>query len=209
MTERAKASKLAYLPVTSFVQNVASRAPVPGGGSVAALAGSMGSALSVMVCRISASKMGDELRPYFEEIEQTVMKYRDRLRDLVDADSDAYDAVIAAGRDAPGDKARAMEANRKAAEVPLETARVCFDALSPLPELARKAFKGAVTDVGVAALMLRSGLIGARYNVLVNLPSVGDEAFANTCRTDLDAWVEKADRLAAETTAAVESALSK
>lgn len=195
MTERAKASKLIYLPVTSFVQNVASRAPVPGGGSVAALSASLGAALEAMVCRISSTRMGEDARPYFEEVEQEAMGLRDDLRDLVDADSDAYEAVIAAAKS--GDAGASSDAARKAAEVPLRTAELARRAMDLLENLAKKAYPGAVTDVGVAALMLQGAVKGAGYNVLVNLPSVGDGAFGAEAREKLEQWNQEAAAIAA------------
>ncbi len=203
MTERAKASKLAYLPVTSFVQNVASRAPVPGGGSVAALSGSLGAALQAMVCRISSTRMGEEARPYFEEVEQQSMALRDELRDLVDADSEAYEVVLAAVKSK--DVEAQGRAARKAAEVPFKTAELSRRAMDLLEELARKAYPGAVTDVGVAAVMLQSAVIGARYNVLVNLSSVPDEEFCSDARRKLKQWVEEASRIAESVAGIVES----
>ncbi len=190
MAERAKASKLAYIPVTSFVQNVASRAPVPGGGSVAALSGSLGAALQVMVCRISAGRMGEAERPFFEELEKRAMEWRDRLRDLVDEDAEAYDRVIEANKS--GDAAAQAEANRRAAEVPLETARVARQAMDTLKDLAQRCYPGAMTDVAVAAGMLAAAVSGARFNVLVNLPAVGDEAFVARARCEVDTWLGEA-----------------
>ncbi len=203
MTERAKASKLVYLPVTSFVQNVASRAPVPGGGSVAALSASLGASLQVMVCRISSTRMGEEARPYFEEVEREAMGLRDDLRTLVDADSDAYEEVIAAAKSA--DSTAVAQAARKAAEVPLKTAELARRAMDLLEELARKAYPGAVTDVGVAAVMLQGAVVGARYNVLVNVPSVGDETFALEASRRLDQWRREAADIAAAVAGIVES----
>ena len=207
MAERAKASKLAYIPVTSFVQNVASRAPVPGGGSVAALSGSLGAALQVMVCRISGSRMGEENRPFFDELEKKAMSWRDALRDLIDADSEAYDEVIEANK--ADDEEAVARANRRAAEVPLETARVAREAMTSLEELAGRCYAGAVTDVGVAASMLLSAIVGARYNVLVNLPAVRDAAFAEEARARVDGWLEEARQVEARVAELVASRLAE
>ncbi len=201
MIERSKASKLVYLPVTSFVQNVASRAPVPGGGSVAALEGSLGAGLYVMVCRLSETRVSEADGGYFREIANAGMALRDRLRGLVDADSDAYEEVIGAAR-LPEDteeertekSSRLEKANRKAAGVPFETASACLDGLKWGEELAGKCFEGAVTDVGVGAQSLLSGYIAARLNVLVNLAGMNDEKEAGKMRSFLDenlAWAKK------------------
>jgi glutamate formiminotransferase/formiminotetrahydrofolate cyclodeaminase len=192
MIERSKASKLIYLPTTSFVQNVASRAPVPGGGSVAALSGSLGAGLYVMVCRLSIPK-AKEHESYFRELTTKGMELRDRLRDLVDLDSVAYEDVIEAAKLPDGNEEekaakqkKVQAATRKAAEVPFQTAQACAEGLSLGLELAQKCFAGAVTDVGVGCQSLLTGFLGARLNVLVNLGDLEDTVFAGTLRSELD-----------------------
>lgn len=204
MTERAKASKLTFLPVTGFVQNVASRSPTPGGGSVAALSGSMGAGLITMVCRLSGAKQGEELREFFRESEQKAIELRDRLRDLTDADAEAYEAVVAAmGLDqSTSDRAEARkravdEANRRAAEVPFETMGACLRGLELLEPVVDKCFKGAITDAGVAGLVLEAGFMGAMYNVQVNLPGVADTDFTARTRSRMQRMVPRMFDLAA------------
>ena len=192
MTDRAKASKLVYLPLTSFIQNVASRSPTPGGGSVAATSGSLGAGLTTMVCRLSGAKQGDELKDFFRESEQKAIELRDRLRTLTDSDAEAYDGVVAAmGMPKSTDDEKAArqqavdEANKKAAEVPFDTMSACLEGLELLWPVTEKCFEGAVTDAGVAGLMLEAGYLGAMYNVQINLPSVADSDFAARTRSKM------------------------
>ena len=203
MIERSNASKLIYLPVNSFIQNVASRAPVPGGGSVAALEGSVGAGLYVMVCRLSVSRVDDTHADYFRSLTKSGMELRDRLRDLVDADSQAYEEVIEAAKlpeetsEEVAKKAKVVaEANKKAAEAPLATAKACLQGLEWGEELAQKCFDGAITDVGVAAQSLLTGFMGARLNVLVNLAGMEDAEVKDEMRSFLDESRPKAHKLA-------------
>lgn len=205
MIERSQASKLIYLPTTSFIQNVASRAPVPGGGSVAALSGSLGAGLYVMVCRLSIPRVELEAG-LFRDLVKKGMDLRDRLRDLIDADSVAYEEVIEAAR-LPADTAeeketkaaQVAETTRKAAEVPYATAMACLEGLEWGRTLAEKCFSGAITDVGVGAQCLLNGFLGARLNVLVNLSELDEAKFSKKLRSTLDEkkpWAqEKTDQI--------------
>ncbi|PKP72680.1 MAG: hypothetical protein CVT84_17490 [Alphaproteobacteria bacterium HGW-Alphaproteobacteria-6] len=97
MTQISLASYLANLPVACFIENVAAKSPAPGGGSVAALSGALGAGLGAMVCRLTIGKkkykdVEDELRAAEEKLAPLVEK----LRDLVDEDTFAFNRVMAA-----------------------------------------------------------------------------------------------------------------
>jgi formiminotetrahydrofolate cyclodeaminase len=186
MAEKAKASLLAYRPLASFVQNVASRAPAPGGGSVAALAGALGAGLTTMVCRLTIGKkqyadVADDLRP----VEELGKEMRDKFLELVDKDTDAFDAVMDAMRlpDATPEQAAARDGASQAAtvgaiEVPLTVMEMAVQMLPHTLEVAKKGNINSISDVGVAGMMLRSALDGAAMNVIINLPGLTDQAKA-------------------------------
>jgi len=171
--------------VDTLLQQIASAAPTPGGGSVSALAGAMGAALGAMVWRRTQVKGSSELS---EERLDDLIGDLDRLRVSLtaafDRDSASYEGVLAAMRlpkqsDAEREsRVAAIEAaTRTATEVPLETARLCGEVLHRCAAAARLGHVQAVTDAGVGAQMAFSGLVGALYNVEVNLSGLSDEAF--------------------------------
>jgi glutamate formiminotransferase/formiminotetrahydrofolate cyclodeaminase len=192
--------------VPEFLDDVASSAPTPGGGSVAALAGSLASALATMVARLTIGK-----KRYAEHDERmrAVEKEGDALRrelfDLVAEDAKAYDGFVAASKlsqrtpeeTATRDKAL-VSAARNAAAVPLRTAEACVRALELAAAVAEVGNANAVSDAGVAGWLARGGAEGAALNVAINLPSVpADE------RDALEARAKKATERAAALHAAI------
>jgi len=184
MSEKAKASLLVYRPVASFVQNVASRSPAPGGGSVAALAGALGAALTTMVCRLTiGKKQYASVESDLRKIEEYTKDMRDKFLELVDKDSDAFDAVMEAMRlpddsseqKSAKDKAN-REANLRAIQIPLEVMDLAVAVLPKTLEVAQKGNINSISDAGVAGMMLRSALDGAAMNVMINLPNFTDKA---------------------------------
>jgi glutamate formiminotransferase/formiminotetrahydrofolate cyclodeaminase len=177
------------------VDEVASSAPTPGGGSVAALAGSLAAALATMVARLTIGKKryaAHEAR--MREIERAGDVLRRELLELVTEDAKAYEGFVAAAKMsqrtpeevATREKAQA-DAARNAAAVPLRTADACLRALELASAVAEVGNQNAVSDAGVAAWMARAGAEGAALNVAINLPSVAP--------ADRDALESKARRV--------------
>ena len=179
------------LPVSRFVDEVSSNTPVPGGGSAAALAGSLGAALAAMVGNLTVgrSEHDDEL----SDMSERAQAAKQALADMVDEDARAFNRVMEAmrmPRSTEGERHardRALqEAYRRAAEAPLEAARLSLAVL----ELARiAAFKGrkdAASDAGTAALLARAAVEGAALNVMINLQALDDDTFVRNCRSEVD-----------------------
>jgi formiminotetrahydrofolate cyclodeaminase len=178
-------TNFAELSLQGFFDALASNAPTPGGGTAAATAGAMGAALTQMVAALTLSKekyaaSHEAVRPIAEAGELARAEFLDLARD----DSAAYDEVVAARRlpkDTDAQKAgrshRIALANRRAAEVPMRTARAAVRLLAALPELAEKGNPNAVSDVGAASLLLDACVEGALLNVGINLSSIEDAAF--------------------------------
>ena len=182
---------LMSLPVSRFVDEVSSNTPVPGGGSAAALAGSLGAALAAMVGNLTVgrSEHDDEL----SDMSERAQAAKQALADMVDEDARAFNRVMEAmrmPRSTEGERHardRALqEAYRRAAEAPLEAARLSLAVL----ELARiAAFKGrkdAASDAGTAALLARAAVEGAALNVMINLQALDDDTFVRNCRSEVD-----------------------
>jgi glutamate formiminotransferase / formiminotetrahydrofolate cyclodeaminase len=187
-----KRGALVSMAVDRFVDDVSSESPAPGGGSVAALAGSLSAALSAMVANLTVGKKGYEAAwMELSGVAERGQAIKDRLVKAVDDDTDAFNAAMAAMRMPKGTAAEqaardaALEAGyQQAAQVPLDTARACLDALALARSAAAKGNTNSASDAGVAALMARAGVEGAILNVLINLGSVRDDAFKQACRAE-------------------------
>ncbi len=156
-----------------------------------------------MVANLTVGKEGYErVWQDLDELARRAQRVKDRLVRSVDTDTDAFNAVLEAMRLPRGTpeerKARkaAIQAGYKAAtQVPLETARACFEALELAGEVARKGNEASVTDAGVGGLMAAAGVEAAVYNVKINLPAIEDEAFRTHMSATLDELVRDAHQL--------------
>lgn len=186
--------KLASMKVASFLSELASNSPAPGGGSVAALSGSLGAGLTSMICNLTVGKekyadVQDDIKKVLKQSE----KLRKRLEELVDEDTNAFNDVMKAfkmPKDSEEQKKKRSSAiqkgYKKAAQVPLDTARTCAEILDVAKTAAEKGNVNSITDAAVSALMAQSGVIGAILNVKINLGSIKDEAFVKKLSSELD-----------------------
>jgi len=174
-------ARLVEKTVTRFVHAVASEAPAPGGGSVAAVAGALGAALGTMVANLSAHKRGWDDR--WEEFSAWAVRGTDlhaRLLRLVDEDTAAFDALVAAMRAARGSAdpaaAAALDAaTRGAIEVPLQVMAASLEAMEVIGAMAAAGLETSVSDAGVGALLARAAVRGAHLNVRINAVSLTDK----------------------------------
>lgn len=198
-----------------FLDELASNSPAPGGGSVAALSGALGAALSSMVCNLTRGKQGyesvqDEIRGIYEKSENL----RKDLTDLIDKDTEAFTEVMKALK-LPKDteeqkdlRRDAMQAAFKhAAEIPLETARKCTQILDVARIVAEKGNKNSVSDAAVSALMAQTGLQAAILNVRINLTSIKDTEYVHTVSTELHELLQSAMEKSSEILGIVEKNL--
>jgi len=176
-------TRLTELSVDELVARLASDAPVPGGGSASALAGSLAAALVHMVVELTAGRSeaaGDEAA--LGEIRVAAASLQSELTRLVDADAAAYASVMAARRlprdsDLERDARRVQleAAIREATRAPLATARHASDVLELAERMAPIGNRNAVSDIGVAALLAAAAIRGAILNVRINLPFVTND----------------------------------
>ncbi len=206
-------TRLVDLTLRAFSDDLASNAPVPGGGSAAAYAGAMGAALAAMVARIAVKKSDDEsLRDYIGEVDNL---RADFVR-LVDDDSAAYARVAEAmklPRATDDEKKirteRVQAALLAASRVPLEVAKTSRRLLDACERGLEKAPPAAVSDVGVGALMADAALRGAAMNVMINLSSLKDRAQVKALSEDLDRAIEGAEVQRKRITDFVESRIAR
>ncbi len=167
-----------------FVASVAAPTPAPGGGTVAALAGALGAALSQMVAGLTIGKKKyAAVEAEMKEIALQASGLVNELTSLMKRDADAYTAVMAAYK-LPDEPETAATAKKNAiatalvgaAEVPLETARACVRVLELAAAVAARGNTNAVSDAGVAALLSEAACKGAIYNVRINVSSLEDKS---------------------------------
>ncbi|MTI58358.1 cyclodeaminase/cyclohydrolase family protein [Geosporobacter ferrireducens] len=201
---------LVDLNIKAFLEETASNAPVPGGGSIAALSGAVSAALTEMVANLTIGKKGYEgLEEEMQQIAKDAAKLREKLAADIDRDSDAFNQVMAAFKLPKGTeeemnarKAAIQEATKNAALVPLDVATDAFNMMTMVAAVVEKGNKNAVTDGAVAAMMARTAVLSALYNVKINLGSIKDEAFVKEVSG-------KVQKMETEVTAAEKEILSK
>ena len=165
--------------IEDFLSVLASSAPVPGGGSVAALAGALGVSLLKMVGEITMGKKKPEDKTPIEGALKALEPMRGRFVELIDEDAASFEKVMAAFKMAKEDesqqearKASIEEATIGAAVVPLETARTAIAALEAGAALAEHGSRSAVSDVACGALCLEASARAASYNIRINLGGI-------------------------------------
>jgi formiminotetrahydrofolate cyclodeaminase len=181
-------------PVTSFLDELASNAPAPGGGSVAALSGALGAALISMVCNLTLGKKGyEEVQDEISGLLARSEALRKELADLLEADVAAYTAYSQASKmprdteEQKASRAEAMQAALKnATMVPMGIAEAAVKVIDLCMPTAEKGNKWAVSDAGVAVLMAEAALRSAALNVLINLGTIKDQEFVAEKRAYLD-----------------------
>ncbi len=180
--------------VAQFLDELASQAPVPGGGSGAALVGALGAALASMVCNLTVGKpkyadVQDDIQALLAQTEAL----RARLTALIDEDVAVYYRLSSAykmSKDTDEQKAARtaaiQEILRDATKVPMQIAEASVQVLNLCKPIAEKGNVGAVSDAGVAALLAEAALRSAALNVLINLAAIKDAEFVARERATLD-----------------------
>jgi formiminotetrahydrofolate cyclodeaminase len=184
-----------------LLEELAGSSATPGGGSAAALTGAMGAALLSMVCNLTIGRkrfadVEDELQGVLEEAEALCRQ----LSSLADADSHAFDQVMAAYRlpketqeEQDTRRAAIQAALQGATQVPLKTAKACAKVLELTAQAIAKINPNALSDAGAAALLAEASLKGAQLNVAINLEAIRDSDFVGETRRDLDRVLSSVD----------------
>jgi formiminotetrahydrofolate cyclodeaminase len=181
-------------PLNQFLDELASNAPVPGGGSTAALTGALAAALVSMVGNLTVGKkryagVEEDVRALLDQSESL----RRRLSDLLEADTQVYGSLSKAYRlprateQEKAVRTAAVQGALKEAEgVPMRIAEACVEVLDLCVPMAEMGSRLAVSDAGVAALLAEAGLRSAALNVLINLAYISDEDFVRHEQASLD-----------------------
>ena len=193
----------------------AASAPVPGGGSVVAHVGSLGAALAQMVAGLTIGrKKYVAVEPEMKEIALRAAHLVRRLAELKDEDAAAYTLVSDAYRLTKETPAQATARDGaiqagliKAAEVPLETARLCAEVAALAATCAEKGNTNAASDAGVAALLAEAACRGAAYNVRINVSAMPAKEAGAPLAAEAQRLVQACAASSSRATAAVESHL--
>ena len=207
--------ELANRKTFDLIDEVSRDSPAPGGGSVAAMSGSLGVALGVMVANLCASKSGfEEHSDELNQISEDGQKIKEFLVNAIDEDTNAFDKVIKAMRmpkDSDSEKklraAKMQEGYKAATEIPLETVKNCYNALNVCKRISKLMDDSMASDVGSGAHMSIAGARSAAYNVRINLNSIEDDKYIKTTETKLNKVLSDCEKLLEEITDRVESKL--
>jgi formiminotetrahydrofolate cyclodeaminase len=180
--------------VATFLDELASSAPTPGGGSAAAIMGAMGAALISMVCNVTLGKKGHEaVQAEMKMVRDESEKLRAALTSMVADDIAAFDGLISAYRlpkasdDEKSRRAEAIQISLSAAtETPLACARACAQVVALSRRAGEKGFAGVVSDAGVGVLAANTALRSAALNVFINVPSLKDRSFAAAATAEIE-----------------------
>ena len=186
-----------------LIDEVSRDSPAPGGGSVAAMSGSLGVALGVMVANLCVSKAGfEEHSEELGKIAEDGQEIKDFLVNAIDEDTNAFDKVIKAMR-MPNDsdsekKIRAekmQEGYKSAAEVPLEVVEYCFRALNTCDRISKIMDDSMASDVGSGAQMSIAGARAAAYNVKINLKTITDNEYTSKTNKKLEKLLSECEKV--------------
>ncbi|MEG0050927.1 MAG: cyclodeaminase/cyclohydrolase family protein [Terrisporobacter sp.] len=177
---------MAQKSCVDFIEVLASKAAVPGGGGAAALAGAIGMALGSMVCNLTTGKKKyAEYEETIQEILGKAAKLEEELLSMIDKDAEGFYPLSkayglpTATEEEKQYKAETMEKCLKVAcEVPMDIVRLCFDSIKLHEELVDKGSKLAISDVGCGVQCLRAAILSGQLNVIINVNSMKDREYA-------------------------------
>jgi formiminotetrahydrofolate cyclodeaminase len=194
--------KLVDLNVTSFIQEVDSKSPAPGGGSVSALMSSMGVALARMVGHLTVDKkkflaLDTNIQYEFKDIISSFIVIKDALIDLIDRDTEAFNVIMKAYQmpkvtedDVRLRNEKIQEGTVQAIMVPLKVATLSLSAMHQFELILRYQNQNTLSDLGVAVLALSSGGLGACLNILINLPGLTDDIAKKQYQLQVEELIE-------------------
>ncbi|MEO8167059.1 MAG: cyclodeaminase/cyclohydrolase family protein [bacterium] len=193
--------------LTGFLDELASSSPAPGGGSVAALAGALGAALTSMVCNLTIGKKKyASVEAEMQKILKGAEELRARFTLLVEKDADSFNKVmevLSLPKDNEGQRAlrsaALAAATKEATMIPLEVMKHCIDAMALTQNVAANGNTNSISDAGVSALMLHAACESAALNVKINLNGIDDSEFVNW-KTDEVLSLLKTSRMMLEET---------
>lgn len=194
------------LGLQAFINQLESSEPVPGGGSVAALSSALASALSGMVANLTVGKKNyEEVSDQMTAVAAKMADHKQTFVDLIDKDANSFDSVMKAYKlpketdEEKANRSQSIQDGMKyAASVPLEVAEKTAVLFDDIAFLVKSGNANAQTDALVAAMMTRTAILSALYNVKINLGSIKDEAYVDAMKIRVKALEKMAIQREAE-----------
>jgi glutamate formiminotransferase/formiminotetrahydrofolate cyclodeaminase len=196
--------KLVEMSLNEFGDELSKNSVAPGGGSVSALVGNLGSALISMVAALTFEKKGfEDSRKKMELAGTKAQLIKEKLANLIDDDTNAFNNVIEASRlpDSNNNEKKAKElallkANKNAINIPLEVSRLSYDILGLSYDLINDINPNSISDLAVASEVSFASLRGAILNIYINMNEVeSDKEFADNVLKEVDVMLNKATEL--------------
>ncbi|GAV23430.1 cyclodeaminase/cyclohydrolase family protein [Carboxydothermus pertinax] len=190
-----------------FLEALASKAPVPGGGGAAALGGAIGMALSNMVGNLTVGKkkyadVEDEVKELIARGSQII----EELKSLVDKDAEVFEPLSKAyGLPAETEEQKKIKeetlekCSKDACSVPMEIMRKAFEGIKIHQRMGQIGSKLAISDVGCGVVFLKSALISGMLNVIINLNTIKDQEFVNKTKAEMEQLLNEGSKIADET----------
>lgn len=180
-----KKGRLASMNLYEFAEELASDSPAPGGGSVAALNGSLSAGLSTMVGNLTYGKRSYKaVKDEMIDVSTKGQQLKDFFTDSIDKDTEAFDKVMEAfslpkksDEEAAARKQAIQDATKEATLVPFTVLEKSKEAARLALIVAEKGNQNSLSDSGVAGLAAAAAAEGALYNVMINLDGIDDEPF--------------------------------
>lgn len=190
--------KIAQKSCVDFIEVLASKAAVPGGGGAAALAGAIGMALGSMVCNLTTGKKKyAQYEEAIQEILAKAAKLQEELLSMIDKDAEGFYPLSKAyglptsTEEEKQYKAEVMEKCLKTAcEVPMNIVRLCYDSIKLHEDLVDKGSKLAISDVGCGVQCLRAAILSGQLNVIINVNSMKDREYAEKIEKECNQLVQ-------------------
>jgi glutamate formiminotransferase/formiminotetrahydrofolate cyclodeaminase len=177
--------RLASMNIYELADELASNSPAPGGGSVAALNGTLSAGLSSMVGNLTyVKKKFKDVREEMIDISTKAQKLKDFFTESIDKDTDAFNKIMDCFSMPKGSKEEIAARNKAIRDATIEATMIPYNVLEKTKEAAELALDVAergnpnsLSDAGVAGLTASAAAEGALYNVMINLDGIEDEEF--------------------------------
>lgn len=187
-----------------FMDLLASKEPVPGGGGASALVGAIGVALGSMVGNLTIGKKKyADVQEDILNILEKAKRLQNDLIELVEKDAEVFEPLsraykLPAGNDEERKKKEEVmeEALKLACTVPVQIMEKALEAIGLHEELAQKGTRIAISDVGVGVLFCKSALMGASLNVFINTKMMKDRDYAEEINNKTLQLIEEGTRRA-------------
>lgn len=185
--------------IKKYLDDLASKAPAPGGGSAAALEGALGCALMSMTANftISNKRYAD-----VKDKAKTTLKKSEALRSnlikLIDKDVTSYTKLSQTFKKGKKDTSNLEKLYKAACDVPYNIAKLTYRGMTICRELVEFGNKNLITDTAIAACMFESAFFGAKFNVYINLKYINDKAYIENIHNEISGYEMNISKLKEE-----------